>query len=109
MVSKAGDDLPEPDRPVKTMSLSRGSSRETLRRLCSRAPWMRRVSATSAHPTDAAQPDGERAFVRPDVHPGSRRRALMPFHNRVIVIGQPCPTLSGLVAVLQICQPGSLR
>lgn len=38
MVSKAKDDLPEPDRPVKTMSELRGSSMETFLRLCSRAP-----------------------------------------------------------------------
>src|SRR5256714_13632730 len=38
MVSKASDDLPDPDRPVKTISLSRGSSMLTFLRLCSRAP-----------------------------------------------------------------------
>src|SRR5882672_1855780 len=38
MVSKASDDLPDPDSPVKTMSLSRGSSMLTFLRLCSRAP-----------------------------------------------------------------------
>src|SRR5882672_11138391 len=38
MVSKASDDLPEPDRPVNTTSLSRGISRSMFFRLCSRAP-----------------------------------------------------------------------
>src|SRR5579859_788513 len=38
MVSKASDDLPEPERPVKTTSLSRGIDRVTFLRLCSRAP-----------------------------------------------------------------------
>src|SRR5215831_834734 len=38
MVSKASDDLPEPDRPVITTSRSRGRSRSTFFRLCSRAP-----------------------------------------------------------------------
>src|SRR5437588_5553833 len=38
MVSKASDDLPDPDRPVKTMRRSRGSSMLTFLRLCSRAP-----------------------------------------------------------------------
>src|SRR5216110_3317224 len=38
MVSKARLDLPEPDRPVTTISLSLGSSRETFLRLCTRAP-----------------------------------------------------------------------
>src|ERR1051326_582333 len=40
MVSKASDDFPEPERPVKTTSLSRGIERVTFLRLCSRAPRM---------------------------------------------------------------------
>src|SRR5581483_1554547 len=42
MVSKASEDLPEPDSPVNTISASRGISRSTFLRLCSRAPrtWM---------------------------------------------------------------------
>src|SRR3954471_13593509 len=40
MVSKASDDLPEPDSPVITVSLSRGISTSTFFRLCSRAPRM---------------------------------------------------------------------
>src|SRR5579875_1368560 len=38
MVSKASEDLPEPDRPVITTSLSRGISRSMFLRLCCRAP-----------------------------------------------------------------------
>src|SRR6185369_7604543 len=38
MVSKASEDLPEPDRPVNTTSWSRGMSTSTFFRLCSRAP-----------------------------------------------------------------------
>src|SRR5208283_4095176 len=38
MVSKASEDLPEPERPVKTTSLSRGIAKSTFFRLCSRAP-----------------------------------------------------------------------
>src|ERR1039457_5731192 len=38
MVSKARLDLPEPDRPVITVRLSRGSSTDTFFRLCTRAP-----------------------------------------------------------------------
>src|SRR5712691_10551485 len=38
MVSKASDDFPEPDSPVKTTSLSRGIVRSMSLRLCSRAP-----------------------------------------------------------------------
>src|SRR5713226_673491 len=40
MVSKASEDLPDPERPVKTTSLSRGMVRLTSFRLCSRAPRM---------------------------------------------------------------------
>src|SRR5262245_2093063 len=40
MVSNASDDLPEPERPVSTTSRSRGISRLTFLRLCSRAPRM---------------------------------------------------------------------
>src|SRR6185312_7462720 len=42
MVSKASEDFPEPDRPVNTIMASRGRSRSTLRRLCSRAPFTTR-------------------------------------------------------------------
>src|SRR6185369_738522 len=38
MVSNASEDLPEPDRPVNTASLSRGISTSMFFRLCSRAP-----------------------------------------------------------------------
>src|SRR5215471_16186603 len=40
MVSNASDDLPEPDSPVITTSLSRGISTSMFLRLCSRAPLM---------------------------------------------------------------------
>src|SRR5262249_58117608 len=46
MVSKARLDLPEPDSPVNTTRLSRGRSRSTPRRLCSRAPRTTSRSAT---------------------------------------------------------------
>src|SRR5690606_27863446 len=38
------EDLPDPDRPVITISLSRGSSRSMFLRLCVRAPRMRMES-----------------------------------------------------------------
>src|SRR4026207_2339924 len=38
MVSNARLDLPDPDKPVITTSLSRGISREMFLRLCTRAP-----------------------------------------------------------------------
>src|SRR5690606_35177285 len=45
IVSKASDDFPEPDSPVNTIIESRGSSRETFFKLCSRAPRITRRSA----------------------------------------------------------------
>src|SRR5690606_28764917 len=44
MVSKAREDLPEPDRPVMTISRSRGRSRSMFLRVWVRAPRMRMVS-----------------------------------------------------------------
>src|SRR5690606_17096129 len=40
MVSKASEDFPEPDKPVKTINRSRGSSRSMFFRLCVRARRM---------------------------------------------------------------------
>src|SRR5690606_36374749 len=40
MVSKASEDLPEPERPVITISLSRGKRTSIFLRLCSLAPRM---------------------------------------------------------------------
>src|SRR5665213_1754209 len=40
MVSNASEDLPEPDRPVITISRLRGRVRSMFLRLCSRAPLM---------------------------------------------------------------------
>src|SRR6185295_12684123 len=45
-VSKASEDLPEPESPVITTSFSRGNSRLMFLRLCVRAPRMRMVGAT---------------------------------------------------------------
>src|SRR6478752_4427972 len=81
IVSNASDDLPDPDRPVNTMSLSRGRSRSTLRRLCSRAPCTTRRSFTPASVRSATDnrtvvrrqrtnaPDGAaHAMLYPDDH-----------------------------------------
>ena len=45
LIDAANDDLPDPDRPVKTIIASRGRSRSMPRRLCSRAPLTIRRSA----------------------------------------------------------------
>jgi hypothetical protein len=77
MVSKASEDLPEPDRPVMTTSLSRGISTSMFLRLCSRAPrraiarhdskWARELALRAADETraeaekdNAAAEDGRR-------------------------------------------------
>src|SRR3974390_3583960 len=46
MVSKASDDLPEPESPVNTTSLSRGMATSMFLRLCSRAPRIAIVRAS---------------------------------------------------------------
>src|SRR5947209_2505037 len=48
MVSKARLDLPEPDSPVTTISLSRGSSSDMFLRLCTRAPCTAMVVRAAA-------------------------------------------------------------
>ena len=40
MVSNASEDLPEPDNPVKTISLSLGISKSMFFKLCSLAPFI---------------------------------------------------------------------
>src|SRR3979411_3091629 len=57
MVSKASEDFPEPDSPVNTTSWSRGISRSTFLRLCSRAP---RIEITRAPSKEARGDAGER-------------------------------------------------
>ena len=47
MVSKASEDFPDPDKPVKTTRESRGRVMSTFRKLCSRAPRTIRWSVTS--------------------------------------------------------------
>src|SRR3569832_2241540 len=68
MVSNARLDLPDPDRPVSTVSVSRGISTSTFLRLCSRAPRMEmffsikgsfQVRTAKIRPS-RAEPDGRR-------------------------------------------------
>src|SRR3990172_8421955 len=91
MVSKASDDLPDPETPVITVSVFRGISRLMFLRLCSRAPRMtmcvldmawhqllsrqdgcrRRAGAAAA---GELRPRRRRARSRnPSARPGSRR------------------------------------
>src|SRR5918993_5560304 len=128
MVSNASDDLPEPDNPVNTMSLLRGSSRLTLRRLCSRAPRITRESATADQATVAAQTGNACSLCRRNGHRGAllRRRgegagdAVSP--QRLLVRhGRPDPHAAhdvdelpvhghaGVVARLAPAGPGGVR
>jgi hypothetical protein len=66
-VSNASDDLPDPERPVMTVSASRGMVTSTSFRLCSRAPettmafdrvmWVMTIADRTDVPT-ARNPDG---------------------------------------------------
>src|SRR5690606_29081469 len=87
MVSKASELLPEPERPVNTTSASRGISRATFLRLCSRAPrtWMVFISSEPGRTGDflggllmgddlARRPGGGNATQRRGAKKGRGRR-----------------------------------
>src|SRR3984893_3949178 len=93
MVSKASEDLPEPDSPVNTASLSRGISTSMFFRLFSRAPlmiiapWLEALcwrfalitSSISAFPGAAAS----RTFkARPAAKPGIGRQWVSSEHRK---------------------------
>src|ERR1700730_16226784 len=73
MVSKARLDLPEPDSPVTTMSLSRGISTEMFWRLCTRAPCtamvVRAAALTDLEAIRRFPHVDERQFLHQDVAP----------------------------------------
>src|SRR5579884_1064560 len=77
MVSKASELLPLPDKPVMTMSLSRGSVRSTFLRLCSRAPVM---TMESVGINRLAYPQPVRPLQTPMgcIRPARLRRAAHP-------------------------------
>src|SRR5262245_46623255 len=72
MVSNARLDLPEPDSPVITTSLSRGISREMFFRLCTRAPFTAIVVRAPPLNDDDDDDDGG---------DGRRRSAAMAFRS----------------------------
>src|SRR6516164_10014039 len=82
MVSKASEDLPEPESPVKTTSWSRGISTSIFFRLCSRAPRMAMTRASRPPPRSRAPP-----------WPLSRRRALRDLSNRSFIRSRRCRRL----------------
>src|SRR5690348_13946789 len=63
MVSKASEDLPDPDRPVITTRLSRGMSTSIFFRLCSRAP---RTESVLPAILSLMDPDGKGCRTRSD-------------------------------------------
>src|SRR5690606_8607377 len=73
MVSNASEDLPEPDRPVITISLSRGRSRSMFLRLCVRAPRMRMNSIAIEEPAGGGWPssgDGQQMSLSAGINGG---------------------------------------
>src|SRR6266550_7470020 len=71
IVSKAREDLPDPESPVNTMSVSRGSSRCTSFRLCSLAPRMTRWLALDSAFVGGV---GDMGPIVPQVRPRLRGR-----------------------------------
>src|SRR3954447_10376642 len=103
MVSNASDDFPEPESPVNTMSCSRGSSRSTLRRLCSRAPRIRIVLEVSATRPMISGRAGNRTDVRSLRRPGGHTPAVKVGASQVdpvrvtelLTTGQDAPLAEG--------------
>src|SRR4051794_34956626 len=107
MVSKASDDLPDPDSPVMTTSASRGSATVMSLRLCSRAPettsasdrameisvWNRTDVPPSVQPRTSAVSGRRRAGSgnAPGQHPLAERSLQVP-RNRLAL----CAILAGL-------------
>src|SRR5689334_8570636 len=97
MVSKARLDLPDPDRPVTTMSLSRGISTDMFLRLCTRAPCTAIVARSAVLPIAVTVLEliwrllrvNERQFLHHDVASlrklhGSRDLANKPLVGQVL-------------------------
>src|SRR5712692_8544071 len=95
MVSMASEDLPEPDRPVKTTSLSRGMVRSTSFRLCSRAPritiWVcgEPISGMDSPSYPSPGPDQTRLGRR------GRREGFAIFQGVPAECDEPVPELGG--------------
>src|SRR5438067_2825391 len=90
MVSKASDDCPEPESPVKTTSLSRGMVRSMSLRLCSRAPLITisvccrdLLPAAFLSATDAGPHPAGLRLAPPARLGGGRRRQGLPVLHRV--------------------------
>src|SRR5512139_2616847 len=92
MVSKASELLPDPDRPVITVKVSRGISTSIPLRLCSRAPrteiWVsiRPLSLFQLCSNGAqARMQGTAAFARWDGGAGKARRGRAPCLLRFVI------------------------
>src|SRR6266851_6781345 len=102
MVSKASDDFPEPDSPVKTTSLSRGMVRSMSFRLCSRAPLMTISVCCGTLPAGAIffsamdarpHPAGLWLAPHPRLRGGRRRQGVAIFHRIATQGNQPVAQL----------------
>src|SRR4051812_8219764 len=83
MVSKASDDLPDPDNPVMTVSRSRGMETLMFLRLCSRAP--RTNSASSAIAGVSWKPERDETSRYIPISP-PRLPTPMPHTDAVVVL-----------------------
>src|SRR3990172_12235308 len=91
MVSKAREDLPEPDSPVITTSLSRGISRSMFLRLCWRQPFKTIFSINYPITRFGAEiklypfgGGGVKSFMPPALLPGLQHAQAFPTRSGVM-------------------------
>src|ERR1700693_3003490 len=102
MVSKASEDFPDPESPVKTTSLSRGIVRSISFKLCSRAPRMT-ISVCCATPFFDLPTDFRphatclRLVPLARLGGGGRRQRITIFHGISAQRHQPIAQLGGAV------------
>src|SRR5438105_11601727 len=106
MVSKASDDLPEPDRPVMTTSRSLGRVRSMFFRLCCRAPRISILSSgiwvfRTGYRTGTSVPSGAARPVK--YGRVSRRGGGLSWHLEPV---QPRAVVPQDLALRRLAQPG---
>src|SRR5579875_1917440 len=111
MVSKASDDLPEPETPVSTTSASRGMATSTLRRLCSCAPWIRICRCARDGPPVLRASRPFAAQHARDRHLRMLERAFYVVNRRAVRVG-PCayaPQALGATLAFTLSPPKRYR
>src|SRR5579875_1563426 len=83
MVSKASEDLPDPDTPVITTRRSRGMTTSKFLRLCWRAPRTQIASLGTLRPSRHGSDRTERLQLHEQV-PDGRRALELPVARRVL-------------------------